>query len=191
MFEMRNSPIKDGVQRRRVFSLKIMFYKLIQIGVILRCLVLPLEFKTAAFPNDIGFHEYDDQISYRLPNDTKPETYHITLRTGISEGQFNYDGFVSINILIVNVTREVTIHSKKLEIKSIRLHNETDSIELLPWRANNVTDFLIIPTKNAELMPGSRYRLDISFAGILQEKLEASAKGFFRESSDPSFENER
>lgn len=123
-------------------------------------------------------------ISYRLPNDTKPETYNISLRTGISEGEFDYDGFISINILVVNATREVTIHTRRLKIKSIRLNNANGvgTIDLSPWRTNEETDFLIIPTKLEELLPGSRYRLDIKFGG----ELRWHSSGFYR---TPSEEN--
>lgn len=107
--------------------------------------------------------------SYRLPNDTKPETYNLSLHTEISKGKFDYDGFVRISILIVNRAWEV--HSKGLSIKSIQLLNTNGAgtIALLPWRTNNVNDFLIIPTKSVALLPGKRYRLDLEFAGVLRE----------------------
>lgn len=154
-----------------------MFCKTMQIVVILWCLVLAFETADAQNSRN-GANNSDesiDRISYRLPNDTKPENYKISLRMGNSEDQRDYNGSISINISIVNATRAVTIHARELDIKSIRLSNETGPIALLPWRIDNITDFLTIPTKNVELLRGSRYRLGIEFAGQLKTNLE----GFF------------
>lgn len=170
-----------------------MIKKIIEIGVILWCLALPFGCTAARFSARersnyaANFHERIGPRSYRLPNDTKPETYNISLRTGISEGQFDFDGSIAINILILNATREVTIHSQKLNIQSIRLSNATDMIDLLPWRANTETDFLIIPTKSVELLPSSRYQLSLKFSGHLQER----SRGFFRKPSDKRLTNKR
>lgn len=164
-----------------------MVSKIIVIGVILWCLAVPCRSTAAQWNDDSQFSERSDQIQYRLPNDTKPETYNISLRTGISKGEFNYNGFISINILVVNATREVTIHSQALNIQSVRLSNDTGSIDLLPWRSNNVTDFLIIPTKSAELFPGSRYRLDLKFSGELRNR----SRGFYRALSENNAANQR
>lgn len=159
-----------------------MFVNILRIGAILLSLTLPFVSAASRFPAvesravDNSFHVR--KVNYRLPNETKPETYELSLRTRISEGEFDYDGIVTITVLIVNVTRELTIHSKGLEIRSIRLSNinGTGTIALLPYRINNETDFLIIPTKSVELLPGSRYRLVIEFSGDLQRE----RFGFYR-----------
>lgn len=64
-------------------------------------------------------------------------------------------------------------------MKSIQLLNANGAgtIALLPWQNNNVTDFLIIPTKSVALLPGKRYRLDIKFAGVLGEGLRGFLRG--------------
>lgn len=176
-----------GTQSRK------MFFKIIELGVIWWCLAVPFVGVAARFPaveiadEANSFLERDAKVNYRLPNDTRPETYKLSLRTGISEGKFDYDGFISIQILIVNATREVTIHSNSLSIKSIQLSNATGSIDLSAWQTNKVTDFLIIPTKGVALLPGSRYRLDIKFTGELQ----TGSRGFFRSLSDTISTNRR
>lgn len=170
-----------------------MIDKIIEIGVVLWCLALPFSYTAAKFSaierlgDAASFHDRRGPTSYRLPNDTKPETYNISLRTGISEGQFDFDGSIAINILVVNATREVTIHSQKLNIQSICLSNATNTIDLLPWRTNTQIDFLIIPTKSVELLPGSRYQLSLKFGGQLQER----SRGFFRRPSDKRSTNKR
>lgn len=171
-----------------------MLYKIIQFGAILWCSALSFESTVTRLPIGDGLRivndfRDDDKIGYRLPNDTKPETYNISLRTGISEGKFDYDGFISINILIVNATREVTIHSRMLKIESIRLSdaNGMGQIDLLPWRTNKKTGFLIIPTKSVELSSGRRHRLDIKFSGVL----DTETRGFFRTLSDENTASKR
>lgn len=176
-----------------VYSVEIMFFKVIEIGVILWCLALPFECAAARFPAtncgdvDDRARECNERIGYRLPNNTKPETYDILLGTGISEGRFDYDGVMGIDILIVNATREVTLHSKNLTIKAIRLSNRNGTIDLLPWRTSDVTNFLVVPTKSVELLPGRRYRLDIKFGGLLR----TNSRGFFRQLSIDSPTNQR
>lgn len=152
-----------------------MFAKLIQFAAALGCLTL--SFQTAAF----AFPSTQSPKTYRLPSNTKPETYNISLRTGISEGRFDYDGQVSINILVVNATRVITLHSQNSEIQRIQLSRGDDTIELLPWQSDDDTEFLTIPTKSVELQPGSRYRLDIDFTGTLNSG-EVKV-GFFRTES--------
>lgn len=150
------------------------------VAAILCCLVLSFGIVAAQLPEsdaNNNITESKDEISYRLPNDTRPETYEISLRISESfrHGHFVYDGSVGINILIVNATREVTIHARELKIQRIYLSNDTYTVDLLPWRSNNITDFLIIPTKSVELLAGDRYRLDIEFAGVMRD----DSLGFF------------
>lgn len=164
-----------------------MLYTSIRFGVVLWVLALAFHISAAHFQkNDESRNanitqESNEPINYRLPNDTKPETYHISLQTDISEGRFDYNGYICINILIVNATRAVTIHARDLNIISIRLSNGSSVISLMPWRRNTKTDFLTIPTKSVEMLPGDRYRLEVIFDGRLRTDL----RGFFRTLSDP------
>lgn len=170
-----------------------MFVKIVQVGTILCLLTLPFEGAASRYSavekQDVADSFHEENIRYRLPNGTKPETYDLSLRTGISMGEFDYDGLMIINILVLNATRELTLHSKGLRITSVRMSdtNGTGVIALLPWRTNNATDFLIIPTKSAELLAGNRYRLDIKFAGELQR----GSRGFYRTLSNPANPNGR
>lgn len=149
-----------------------MFLYIARLTLILWCLKLPFGIADPVIGDHINYN-------YRLPNHTKPESYDISFRTHIGEGRFDYDGFIGINILIVNATREVTIHARQLNIKFIRLSSGTGKIDLLPWRSDDRTDFLTIATKFVELMPGDRYRLDIVFTGELRNDFT----GFYRDHS--------
>lgn len=161
--------------------------KIIETGVVLLCLALSFGWSADTFPASDSLLDLKAAIKYRLPNDTTPEAYNISLWTGISEGRFGFDGLITIDLLVVNATRKVTIHSRKLNIKFVRLSNATGTIDLLPWRNNAANDFLIIPTKSDELAPGSRYQLDLKFAGKLQQR----SRGFFRRPSDKYSTNKR
>lgn len=170
-----------------------MFIKLVIIEVILWCLCQqPVESTAIELPAITNSDEAssncknDDPIRYRLPNNTRPETYNLSVRTNVHKDDFDYDGNISINILIVNATREIILHSKNLFISSIRLSNATDTVETT-WDTDETTDFLIITTKGAELLPGSRYRLDIEFEGVLG----TNPRGFFRRLSDTNPSNKR
>lgn len=155
-----------------------MISTIIQIVIVFGCLAL--SFGTATLP--LSKWNNNPPQTYRLPSNTKPETFNLSLHTRISEGHFDYDGLVSTNILVMNATRVITVHSVELTIQSIQLSHANGSktaIELLPWQINNDTQFLVIPTKNIELQRGTRYRLDIKFVGTLN----SYAEGFYRTTS--------
>lgn len=170
-----------------------MFVEVVQIGTIFWCLTVPFESAASRFAavesRSDGNSFNARAVNYRLPNDTKPETYDLSLRTRIGEGEFDYDGLMTIIVLIVNATRELTIHSKGLRIETIRLSNVngTGTIALFPPRIYNETDFLTIPTKSSVLLPGSRYRLDIGFSGVLHKE----RSGFYRAPSVYGITNSR
>lgn len=157
--------------------------QLLKIGLVLCCLTLtattfalqpPFEARSVG---DYAFR--DDQTGYRLPNETVPETYDISLSTRIDQGQFDFTGTVKINIFVVNTTRQVTVHIRQLTITSVNCTDENgNQVNLLPWQFDVVTEFLTIPTQSDELIKDKRYQLEIQYTGILR----TDYGGFYRSS---------
>lgn len=116
--------------------------------------------------------------TYRLPNNTKPEHYDISLMTRIDQASFDFSGIVRIDFVVLSNTREITLHARQLTVKDIRLLNGTQAIPLLSYSYNVVMDFLMIPTDNVDLLEGKRYTLDIQYEGILRK----DNAGFYRSS---------
>lgn len=136
------------------------------------------------FPNvprveDIEIFE-DEYTGYRLPNDTRPETYEVFLRTRVHEENFAFEGLVNIGILIVNATNAITLHHRQLNIVQIRLLT-TDAVPALisiaPYSYNSTFEFLRIPI-NSVLPVNTRYVLEINYSGTLR----VDNGGFYRSS---------
>lgn len=155
--------------------------QIVRIGLVLCCLtatVLALE--PPLETRNVGDYEFKaDETRYRLPNETVPLAYDISLITRIDQAQFDFLGTVKITIFVVNTTRQVTVHSRQLTINRVQLFDDNNqSVELLPWYHNVVTEFLTIPTRNADLLPGRQYHLEIEYAG----ELRTDNGGFYRSS---------
>lgn len=145
--------------------------QLLKIGLVLCCLTATIvAFQPPFETRSVGDYEFrDDQTHYRLPNETVPETYDISLSTLIDQGQFDFTGTVKINIFVVNTTRQVTVHIRQLTITSVNCTDENgNQVNLRPWQFDVVTEFLTIPTESVELVKGKRYQLEIQYTGILR-----------------------
>lgn len=122
----------------------------------------------------------DDGRRYRLPNDTAPETYDITLTTRIDNGNFEFSGFVQIGILANEATQRITLHHRRLTIISVELWSTTTTPQEIPVGAFSYDaelEFLQIPVPSG-LTAGSRYLLSIDYMGTLRE----DNAGFYRSS---------
>lgn len=120
----------------------------------------------------------DDGRRYRLPNDTVPETYDITLTTQINDADFIFYGNVRIGILTREATQRITIHHRQLTIIVIRLWTTTgQQIGVNPYSYDATLEFLEIPVETT-LPAGTRYVLDIDYMGTLRE----DNYGFYRSS---------
>lgn len=122
----------------------------------------------------------DDYIGYRLPNDTRPETYDIHLRTWVHEENFQFEGLVNIGIVTVNETSAITLHMRQLTIVQTRLFTTGDVPSLIsigPYSYNSSFEFLRIPI-NSVLPANTRYVLEITYSGTLRQ----NQGGFYRSS---------
>lgn len=117
-----------------------------------------------------------NQINYRLPNNTKPESYDITLATNIDQNDFKFSGRVSINFHVVEASYNITIHARQLAIEKIKLSTSFGAvINLYQHTYDNVTEFLIIPTQ-VQLQKDQQYILTVEYSGVLRTDLS----GFYR-----------
>lgn len=124
----------------------------------------------------------DDGINYRLPNDTRPETYDISIRTQIDVGDSDFTGTVRIGIVVINTTRSVVVHMRKLTAINVSLwryvNGNLNVVPIIPFQYDAGTEFLTITTNGIDLKAGERISLIIDYSGILSD----DKRGFYRTS---------
>lgn len=124
----------------------------------------------------------EDDMGYRLPNTTMPELYTISIVTLIDQNIFNFDGLVRINIVALENTTEIILHSRQLTILSTTISKMSDPSRPIPIAItfiDLVTDFLTIRlAQGYALEAGERYFIEIFYSGILRE----DDAGFYRSS---------
>ncbi|XP_050343236.1 aminopeptidase N [Nymphalis io] len=115
----------------------------------------------------------------RLPTNIKPDRYYLKLTPYIFEGNFTFDGEISVVITVKNKTNTVTFHGVELSFHRIELYKKEDGKEVtITRRAVDVPrQFHIISTAET-LIAGQQYVLNITYTGILNDNLH----GFYRSS---------
>ncbi len=124
--------------------------------------------------------EPDDNVNYRLPNNTHPTTYDLSIYTRVDESNFDFTGNVKIGIVVDQQTREIVLHARQLTIVNVTLSrfcNDTQvSVELLPFEYDYVCEFLKIQTNQTVLNENERLILEINYWGTLRDY----GAGFYR-----------
>ncbi|KYN05612.1 Aminopeptidase N [Cyphomyrmex costatus] len=111
------------------------------------------------------------EIMYRLPNNTIPFSYNISLILNFEEDNVTFHGESNVKIEIRHTSiNNINLHSKKLEINetATTLINDNNTVyKPIEHSYNNVTDILTLNFENA-LAPGF-YILNMKFAGVIPE----------------------
>lgn len=115
--------------------------------------------------------------TYRLPNNTRPETYDINLRTSIHEANPTFRGSVRIGIVAVESTNNITLHHNVQQLNSVRVVTADEvPIPIGSYSYNRTYTFLTIPmAAGSNLTQGMRYFIDIDFVGTMN-----AYSGFYR-----------
>lgn len=117
--------------------------------------------------NSIQFED-DDGTTFRLNNNTKPETYEVNIRTWIHGGIDNFTGFVKIGIIALQTTNSITLHHRLLTIQHVHVSNNDG----IPIAIGELTydyrfEFLTIPIVENNLTAGNRYIIEITYFGAM------------------------
>lgn len=125
-------------------------------------------------PKDVEARE--DDIFYRLPNNTIPESYLLALSFGnFHDHVMSYTGDVSIVIRVLEPTRTITLHSAVM-LNSVILKNSANELISSDWTNDTRREFLTITTISEILPRDSIVILDISYTAVIGTE----TKGIFR-----------
>lgn len=124
-----------------------------------------------------------DGISYRLPNDTKPLHYSISLSTEIHDSNFEFNGQVKIKVQAMETLTSITLHHRQLSIENVNILTELGAV-----RQSNVTneydsvrEFLKI-TPRLPISAATIVWIEITYSGVLRNENGNDQAGFYRSS---------
>ncbi|XP_030752545.1 aminopeptidase N-like [Sitophilus oryzae] len=148
--------------------------------------------KTAAIAV-LSFLTFVNGHDYRLPKNVMPENYRLEIITPLGEkDNFDFHGKVWIETSCVTPTKNITLHSKDLEIEEEKVALKDISskvikeIKELKVTYDKENDFLII-LLDQPLTEDHRYEIYIPFKGKLNDGLA----GFYRSSYVDSHTKEK
>lgn len=118
-----------------------------------------------------------DEDSIRLPNSTRPINYDIELSVNVHEFE-PYTGSVTITIVVDEATDVIVLHSKGLQVETVRVRNEEEKEMPSSHQLDLTKDFLIVTIEDSPLIVASKYTLEISFKG----SFSSTQSGFYRTS---------
>lgn len=115
--------------------------------------------------------------TYRLPNNTRPESYDVHIQTWIDEGNPTFFGTVRIGIVAVESTDYIRIHHNVAQLNSVSVLTENEiPVPIGAYSYNRTYTFLTIPmAQGTNLIQGSRYLIDIDYIATMNEY-----SGFYR-----------
>ncbi|VVC90033.1 unnamed protein product, partial [Leptidea sinapis] len=116
-------------------------------------------------------------VNLRLPTNVKPDRYFLKLTPYLFDGNFTFDGELSIVITVKNDIDRVTFHGVELDFHKIALHKKEDGRQIVITRRSEDVQkqFQILSTAES-LKAGQQYVLNITYTGILNDNLH----GFYR-----------
>lgn len=130
-----------------------------------------------AIPTDLtSFADDEEGLTFRLPNDTIPIHYYLSLATDIHDnGSSAFSGTVRITINVVEETSVITLHSRQHTVTRIDLFNFTEAPIEPPLIEENIVPILIerfeylqIRT-SAPLVTDQQYIIEITFNNTLRD----------------------
>ncbi|XP_011063440.1 PREDICTED: puromycin-sensitive aminopeptidase-like protein [Acromyrmex echinatior] len=119
------------------------------------------------------------EIIKRLPNNTIPVHYNISLIPYLKEGNFTFYGKSNVNIEIRYASSKISLHSRELKINetATTLINDNSTIYKPMKHIYNVTTNILTLNFNDILSPGL-YILNMKFAGNLSKP--SQKQGFMK-----------
>ncbi|KAI4459967.1 protease m1 zinc metalloprotease [Holotrichia oblita] len=135
-------------------------------------------------PNPLVLEPREDDLNYRLPNDTIPISYDVTLEPTF-DPDFNFSGIVIILVRVIEATDVITLHGNDIEILpgTTSVTSQTViGVELADGEPElDATLHFIKISLNTEVQPGTVLRVYMEYTGILNEENTGFYKARYEE----------
>lgn len=129
----------------------------------------------------------DVELTYRLPNNTRPTKYDLWVLTDVEKGIFNFTGRVKIEILAVEETDYVILQYRETTVDTVELLNGTERTDLgFTYELPYVYEFLKIYLPRM-MAVNETFELEINYHGELHYAYE---NGFYRANYTDEFTQE-
>lgn len=156
--------------------------EVVRFSILLSFLLIGLSCALSA-PSGLSEFENDEAEDdpTRLPHDSHPLSYDITLWTAmnlVTSGARDFSGLTKIVLKIDENTNEIVLHNRNLKVEEsdVKLTLNSDNIPVT-FRFDQQYDFMII-TSTEELVKDSEYELEIKYTS----ELDLGMAGFYRSS---------
>lgn len=112
----------------------------------------------------------EEFINYRLPNHTYPDHYDIEITTNVHTGDRAFKGKVTIDVVVVEATKEIVIHARQLKGFKATLRNPVNgATEDLQYDYELEREFLTLTRLNgAGFDAGSKWQVTVEYNGELR-----------------------
>lgn len=113
-------------------------------------------------------------LMWRLPNDTYPISYDITLRPFLESGKFR--GSVTVKLNLTRSRKDIVLNSKNLAITSADLTDLNLTKRFQIEKIHEKPDDEVLQVEAREVLYPGLYKLEIHYEGTLINK----TRGFYR-----------
>lgn len=113
----------------------------------------------------------------RLPDDTVPESYALTVEPSFENQNYLFTGWVNITIRVLTTTSEIILNAKDLDVPAVEVEDVISHrrVELESWDYVENREIIKIIVKGF-ILANRRYIVRIRFSGFLRN----DGTGFFK-----------
>lgn len=145
------------------------------LGLLSASMSIPMPFRMEVPADEtVPFAPYADSVDgkeYRLPNNTIPLRYDVSLTTDVHRGETAFSGTVNIRIQALESSDTITLHYRQLTIDTVQVFSNPDSSRILiPSEISFVEDVEFLKIKvNNQLVVSQQYLVVITYHGHLRD----------------------
>lgn len=119
-----------------------------------------------------------DEDESQLPKTSVPIRYDLILTTAVETGDLIFRGFENIEIEVTQETNTITLHSRGISVKSVRLYNKAGYLLESKFNLDAAKDFLVIESTGRPLTAQEIVKVEVEFSSLLRQ----GTSGFYRSS---------